>query len=187
MPPTPTTRSSSYAEIRSPTPRWRRSSGGAFACEVAISMGGWEHAACQEARCDPGAERGRSTTSDLLPFDGTLAHQAVGKVSAPTAVMMYEPLAELGPNSVVGSYRIVKESGRGGMGTVYEAMHTLLPRRAALKVMHGELRRQPGMATRVVQEASILEEVRHPGIVRVYDASLLADHRPWIAMELVEG
>jgi eukaryotic-like serine/threonine-protein kinase len=73
------------------------------------------------------------------------------------------------------------------MATVYEAGHTVLPRRAALKVMHGDLRRQPGMATRVVQEAAILDSVRHPGVVRVYDCSVLPDHRPWIAMELVEG
>lgn len=73
------------------------------------------------------------------------------------------------------------------MATVYEAAHTVLPRRAALKVMHGELRRQPGMATRMVQEAAILEDVRHPGVVRVYDCNLLPDRRPWIAMELVDG
>jgi len=101
--------------------------------------------------------------------------------------MTSETLAELGPDSIVGSYRLVKEIGRGGMGTVYEAVHTILPRRAAIKVMHKELRRQPGMATRMVQEASILEEVRHPGIVRVYECNVLADRRPWIAMELVEG
>jgi serine/threonine protein kinase len=63
----------------------------------------------------------------------------------------------------------------------------VLPRRAAIKVMHGELRRQPGMATRMVQEASILEEVRHPGVVRVYECNLLEDRRPWIAMEYVDG
>ena len=73
------------------------------------------------------------------------------------------------------------------MATVYEAAHTVLPRHAALKVMHADLRRQPGMATRVVQEAAILDSVRHPGIVRVYDCSVLPDHRPWIAMELVDG
>jgi len=101
--------------------------------------------------------------------------------------MTSEPLAELGRDSLVGAYRIVKEIGRGGMATVYEAAHTVLPRRAALKVMHGDLRRQPGMATRVVQEASILDSMRHPGIVRVYDCNVLADHRPWIAMELVGG
>jgi serine/threonine-protein kinase len=96
-------------------------------------------------------------------------------------------LVELGPESVVGSYRIVREIGRGGMGTVYEATHAVLPRRAALKVMHPELRRQPGMATRVVQEAAILEDIRHPGLVRVFECNLLPDHRPWIAMELVDG
>ena len=102
---------------------------------------------------------------------------------------MSDPMypAELAPHTLVGSYRIVKEIGRGGMGSVYEAQHTVLPRRAAVKVMHSELCRHPGMATRMVQEASILEDIRHPGIVRVYECNLLADHRPWIAMELVDG
>jgi serine/threonine-protein kinase len=101
--------------------------------------------------------------------------------------MTSQPVEELGPDTVVGSYRLVREIGRGGMGTVYEARHVVLPRRVALKVMHAELRRHPGMATRVVQEAAILEELRHPGVVRVHDCNLLADHRPWIAMEYVEG
>ncbi len=100
---------------------------------------------------------------------------------------MTDRYAPLGPDTVVGSYRLVKEIGRGGMGLVYEAVHTILPRRAAIKVMHPELRRQPGMATRMVQEASILDEVRHPGIVRVFECNVLEDKRPWIAMELVEG
>ncbi|HEY1817218.1 MAG TPA: serine/threonine-protein kinase [Kofleriaceae bacterium] len=90
-------------------------------------------------------------------------------------------------DALLGSYRLVKEIGRGGMGTVFEAHHTTLPRRAAVKILHGELLRLPGMATRMVQEASILEHIRHPGIARVYECALLPDHRPWIAMELVEG
>ncbi len=97
-------------------------------------------------------------------------------------------LASLGPDSIVGTYRIVKELGRGGMGTVYEAIHTLLPRRAAIKIMHAELLRQPGMATRMVQEACILEELKkHAGIVRVFECGLLPDNRPYIVMELIEG
>jgi serine/threonine protein kinase, bacterial len=101
--------------------------------------------------------------------------------------MTSEPVAALGSDAVVGSYRLLREIGRGGMGTVYEARHVVLPRRAAIKVMHADLRKQPGMATRVVQEASILEDIRHPGVVRVYECALLPDHRPYIAMELVEG
>jgi serine/threonine protein kinase len=101
--------------------------------------------------------------------------------------MTSSPLEELAPDTVVGSYRLVREIGRGGMGTVYEARHVMLPRRAAIKVMHGELRKQPGMATRVVQEAAILEGLRHPGVVRIFECAILPDLRPWIAMELVEG
>ena len=100
---------------------------------------------------------------------------------------MTSELTSLGPDTIVGSYRLVKEIGRGGMGSVFEAVHTVLPRRAAIKVMHGDLRRQPGMTTRMVQEAAILEDVRHAGIVRVFECNLLPDQRPWIAMELVLG
>jgi serine/threonine protein kinase len=119
--------------------------------------------------------------------DADLECEIVGKVPAQRCAMTSQPVEELGPDTVVGSYRIVREIGRGGMATVYEARHVVLPRRAAIKVMHSELRKQPGMATRVVQEAAILEDLRHPGVVRVFECSLLADHRPWIAMELVEG
>jgi serine/threonine protein kinase len=94
---------------------------------------------------------------------------------------------DLSPGSVVGSYRIEKEIGRGGMGKVFQATHTVLPRKAAIKVMHPELCRHPGMATRMVQEAAILEDVRHPGLVRVFECNILPDHRPFIAMELVDG
>ena len=94
---------------------------------------------------------------------------------------------DLAAGTIVGSYRIVREIGRGGMGSVYEAEHTILPRRAAIKVMHSELRRHPGMASRMVQEASILEDIHHPGIVRIYECNVLPDHRVWMAMELIEG
>jgi serine/threonine protein kinase len=101
--------------------------------------------------------------------------------------MTSEPVAVVGPDSLVGAYRVVREIGRGGMATVYEAKHTVLPRHAALKILHGDLLHQAGMATRLVQEAAILEDVRHPGVVRVFECNLLPDRRPWIAMELVDG
>jgi serine/threonine protein kinase len=93
----------------------------------------------------------------------------------------------LGPDSMVGSYRIVKQIGSGGMGAVFEAVHNLLPRRVAIKVLHPELRGRAGMDSRMIQEAAILDDLRHPGIARVFDCGLLADQRPWIAMELVAG
>jgi len=56
-----------------------------------------------------------------------------------------------------------------------------------LKVMHPELVHQPGIATRMVHEATFLDDVRHPGITRVYESNILPDKRVWLAMELVEG
>jgi serine/threonine protein kinase len=90
-------------------------------------------------------------------------------------------------DSIIGSYRILDEIGHGGMAHVYEAEHVRLPRRAAVKVMRADLVKQTDMARRMIQEASILEDVRHPGLVRVFDCNVLPDGRPWIAMELVEG
>ena len=94
---------------------------------------------------------------------------------------------DLEPGSLVGSYRVIRELGRGGFGIVYQAVHTILPRLVALKVMHGELVARSGMATRMVLEATALEGIRHPGITRIYDASKLPDGRLWLAMELVDG
>jgi len=93
----------------------------------------------------------------------------------------------LGPGSIVGSYRIVKQIGAGGMGEVFEATHLLLPRRVAIKVLHRELSNAAGMDSRMVQEASILDGLHHPGIVRVFEFGFVGDRRPWIAMELVTG
>jgi serine/threonine-protein kinase len=93
----------------------------------------------------------------------------------------------LGVDSIVGSYRIVRQIGCGSMGLVYEAAHTLMARHVAIKVLHSALLDQSGMDTRMVQEASILDELHHPGVTQIFDCGLLDDRRPWIAMELVAG
>jgi len=43
------------------------------------------------------------------------------------------------PGQVIGSYRIVRLLGEGGMGAVYEAIHETIERRVALKVLHAQL------------------------------------------------
>ncbi len=95
--------------------------------------------------------------------------------------------APLTPDTVIGGYRIIRQLANGGMGVVYEASHTILPRRAALKVMHRELLAADDSCQRLLQEACILERFQHPGVVEIYDCGNLPDGRPWIAMELVSG
>jgi serine/threonine-protein kinase len=88
------------------------------------------------------------------------------------------------PGDRVGNYEIVREVGAHGGGVVYEAAHRVLPRRATLKVMHGIV---PALAVQIMREACILEALQHPGIVKVFESGVLADRRPWFALELVPG
>ncbi|MBZ0238342.1 MAG: serine/threonine protein kinase [Deltaproteobacteria bacterium] len=90
------------------------------------------------------------------------------------------------PGTRVGSYTIERKLAEGGMAIVYEAVHQVLPRRAALKVMRdaslGESAR-----TRFLREACLLADLRHRAIVDVHDAGMLADGRAWLVMNLVNG
>ncbi len=87
----------------------------------------------------------------------------------------------------VGHYRVLREIGAGGMGTVYEAeQEAPVRRRVALKII------KLGMDTREVvarfeAERQALALMTHSNIARVFDAGATDDGRPYFAMELVEG
>ncbi len=96
----------------------------------------------------------------------------------------------LGPGRRLGTFTIVREVGRGGMGIVYEAMQDEPRRRVALKVMRAE-GMSPVARTRFRREAEILGRLRHPGIAAVHEARVRTsprdDDQPYIAMEYVDG
>ena len=73
------------------------------------------------------------------------------------------------------------------MGWVFRAKHILDGHDVALKVLRHDQLSQDRAIDRMMREAAILASVHHPGVPRFYECGLLADHRPWIAMELVEG
>ncbi len=82
----------------------------------------------------------------------------------------------------IGEYRIERVLVRSSTYLEYEGEHLVLPRRALIKVMAGNVAPLP-----VLREACILEALHHPGVVRVYESGILTDRRPWFARELVEG
>jgi len=73
-------------------------------------------------------------------------------------------------------YEIVREIGRGGMGSVYEAIDHELGRRVAIKI-----------AEAASPEARLTAQLEHPGIVPIHDAGTLADGRSFYVMKLVRG
>jgi serine/threonine protein kinase len=87
----------------------------------------------------------------------------------------------------VGNYRITGKIGQGGMGAVYSAEHTLLGRRAAIKVLLPEFCRNQEMVNRFFNEAKAATAIRHPGIVEIYDFGYRGDGSAYIVMEYLEG
>ncbi|KAA0252057.1 MAG: serine/threonine protein kinase [Acidobacteria bacterium] len=89
--------------------------------------------------------------------------------------------------SYVGSYRVVRELGRGGMAVVYEAEQEHPRRPVALKVLGG-LGPVDDTRLRLFQrEVRALARLKHPGIGAIYESGSTDDGRPFFAMELVRG
>lgn len=87
----------------------------------------------------------------------------------------------------IGKYRIVRLLGAGGMGAVYEVQQPEIDQRAALKVLTIDLKTQPGLFQRFINEARAANQIKHPGVVNVYDFGQCEDGTPWMAMEFLEG
>src|SRR5262245_23981179 len=92
----------------------------------------------------------------------------------------------LGPGAKAGPWVFEREIGRGGMGAVYAVVHDEIGKRAALKVVHEHL--LPGFnGDRMVLEAKVVNQVGHPNIVDIFETCKLADGRPYIVMERLDG
>lgn len=121
-----------------------------------------------------------------------------GSSSGPRTVVLRQPLLpeqgeppesatlpEIG--SLVGSYEIVGEVGRGSNGVVLRATHVVLGRPVALKVQLARVRDSETARRRFFQEARALAALHHPSVVEIHDAGLTSDGAPFVAMELLEG
>jgi predicted Ser/Thr protein kinase len=86
----------------------------------------------------------------------------------------------------VGSYTIVRELGRGGMGRVYLARDQRLGRTVALKALAPHLIRNAAHRERLRREARAAAALTHPGICTVY-ALEEVDGDLYIATEFVDG
>ncbi len=90
------------------------------------------------------------------------------------------------PRRLGDRYLIEQRLARGGMGTVYEAVDTLLGRQVAVKVLRDELAGRPDAVERFEREARLLASLSHPNIVTVHDAGVLLG-TPYLVMERLEG
>jgi serine/threonine-protein kinase len=87
----------------------------------------------------------------------------------------------------LGSYKVARILGRGGMGTVYVAVHPNIGSRVAIKVLTPESSMRPELVERFFAEARAVNVIKNENIVNVLDLSALPDGRPYIVMEFLEG
>ncbi|MBP6629905.1 MAG: serine/threonine protein kinase [Kofleriaceae bacterium] len=89
--------------------------------------------------------------------------------------------------ATIGTYRLVHKLGEGGMGEVWMGEHTLIGRRAAIKLLLPSLSTNPGVVQRFFNEARAVTAIADPGIVQVFDFGVHADTQAFIVMELLDG
>jgi hypothetical protein len=81
-------------------------------------------------------------------------------------------IGKVEPGDVIGRCRIIRELGRGGVGTVYLAKHQTLQIEVALKVLSPALSLDnPALAERFIREAQLAARIRHPNVIAVMDAA----------------
>jgi hypothetical protein len=95
-------------------------------------------------------------------------------------------LVRLREGTLIRDYRLVRKIGRGGMGTVYQAVHTKLDKVVAVKVLPQERLKDPEAVLRFQREMRAVGNLRHPNIVEALDAGD-ADGMPYLVMEYVDG
>ncbi len=97
------------------------------------------------------------------------------------------PITRLQPGTLVGEYQIADRIAEGGMGTVYSAVHPIIGKKVAIKVLSGKLAKNSNAIRRFVLEARAVNDIRHPGLVDIFSFGRLTDGRPYYVMEFLDG
>lgn len=97
-----------------------------------------------------------------------------------------------GPGELIGQqlaerYRIEQVIGVGGMGAVYRALHVVIDKLVAVKVLSPEYSGRESDSKRFMIEAQAASRIRHPNVVDITDFGYTDDGRPYLVMEYLEG
>jgi serine/threonine-protein kinase len=90
---------------------------------------------------------------------------------------------------VASKYRLVRQLGAGGMGSVWQAVHVVTERDFAIKFLHASCAKSPGLLQRFFQEARVSGKLRHPSVIEIFDVGTAPELEgaPYLVMELLEG
>ena len=89
--------------------------------------------------------------------------------------------------SQLGHFKIDGQIAEGGMGVIYRATHTVIGKKAAIKVLSERYSRDKNMIKRLHREARAVNRIGHPNIIDIFDFGQTADQREYFVMEYVPG
>ena len=148
-----------------------------------LAMAPAERDAALTAACGDDGEL-RAEVERLLKAD----EQATQFVGSAAAGIQGVAATILPADGYIGSYRIVRELGRGGMGTVYlgERADAQFDMRVAIKLIKRGMD-SDAVLERFRHERQILAGLEHPNIARLLDGGTSGDGLPYFVMEYVDG
>ena len=157
---------------------------GTLECAPAERAAYLAQACGSDAELRDAVERLLSASEDAADFlDAPAAEYA-----APLAQSLGPEAGTVAEGARVGPFRVLRELGHGGMGTVWLAERDdEFRQRVALKLVRGALALEDHLVRRFREERQILASLEHPGIARLVDGGVTVDGLPWFAMEYVEG
>ncbi len=88
---------------------------------------------------------------------------------------------------IIDKYKLVRLIGKGGMGAVYEAQHTLVKKKCAVKLLHANLSENDEMVQRMLREAQAAAAIGHHNIVETLDFGATSENICYLVMEYLEG
>jgi serine/threonine protein kinase len=95
--------------------------------------------------------------------------------------------AEFVGATLSGRYLVTRKVGQGGMGEVYEATHTLIGKRVAVKVLLEKYARREAIVQRLEQEARLASSCQNEHIIDITDFGVTDDGRTFVVMEYLDG
>ena len=87
----------------------------------------------------------------------------------------------------VGSYRVIKPLGKGGMGAVYMAEHPVIGSKVAIKFLHPQYATDKKIVDRFFNEARAVNVIGHDNILKILDLNVTEDNRHYFIMEFLNG
>ena len=154
--------------------------------QSAIDCGADDRAALLDSVCGDDAELRHEVESLIALQSGT---GFTGSAALEDGIKLLEHRERaLNVGRLIGTYRVVREIGRGGMGTVYLAARAdnVFEKLVAIKILRRGLDTDDILG-RFSGERQILAMLDHPNISRLLDGGTTEDGRPYFVMEYIEG